>query len=135
VVFYEVLPKRLYGGTEESLAITQLRVGRIVGLLREHRTGHVTMTSGACRPGHFYSCENLKSHIRFSFMFTNSNVLYCAFLPIPMYGHDSYVSAPVPIMAVIGGPLTLMTANGIAGVFACHHVSISSKTKHGTDPL
>jgi len=125
----------LYGGTGESHAITQLRVGRIVGLLREHRTDHVTVTSRACRPGQFYSCENLKSHIRFSFMFTNSNVPYCAFLPIPMYGHDSYVSAPVPVMAVIGGPLTLMTADGIAGFFACHHVSISSKTKHGTDPL
>jgi hypothetical protein len=52
-----------------------------------------------------------------------------------MYGHDSYVSAPVPVMAVIGGPLTLMIADGIAGFFACHHVSISSKTNHGRDPL
>lgn len=68
-------------------------------------------------------------------MFANSNVPYCAFLPIPMYGHDSYVSAPVPVMAVIGGPLTLMIADGIAGFFACNHVSISSKTNHGRDPL
>lgn len=52
-----------------------------------------------------------------------------------MYGHDSYVSAPVLVTAVIGGPLALMNADGIAGFFACRHVSISSKTKHGTDPL